>query len=205
MNERRIDALIDDLMFATLDGRDRHPDAAWDARDALQEAIAEYRTPEREPSDNDECANCHRTRREHQHGYSASRCTFRLVAATEQPAPPSAPLAIDNAKIVRNALALSRSVHLSGESWSRYCDEAFVNAKHALERMDAALRAAEQREPDGWVVEGHIWDGEWSPIHHALDMDDAQAFVDEHPKWRVAGVRIRPVYFGAAKAAESEE
>jgi hypothetical protein len=183
MNERRIDALIDDLMFATLDGRDRHPDAAWDARDALREAIAEYRTPEREPSDNDECANCHRTRREHQHGYSASRCTFRLVAATEQPAPPSAPLAdrLENACI-----------------WPP-CGQCLL-----CEAADA-LRAAEQREPDGWVVEGHIWDGEWSPIHHALDMDDAQAFVDEHPKWRVAGVRIRPVYFGAAKAAESEE
>jgi hypothetical protein len=49
----------------------------------------------------------------------------------------------DDAKTVRNALALFRSVHQSGESWSRYCDEAFVHAKHALERMDAALRAAE--------------------------------------------------------------
>jgi hypothetical protein len=71
-------------------------------------------------------------------------CVGHAPLSRKQPAPPSAPLAIDNAKIVRNALALSRSVHLSGESWSRYCDEAFVNAKHALERMDAALRAAEQ-------------------------------------------------------------
>lgn len=55
--------------------------------------------------------------------------------------------------------------------------------------------------PDGYVVEGHVEDGEWSVLSAHRDRATAEAWIDDWPHWREAGARIRPFRYTEAPAS----
>jgi hypothetical protein len=79
-------------------------------------------------------------------------------------------------------------------------------ARDALQEAIAEYRTPE-REPDGWVMEWLDDDsGEWEVDRETFRAEEAVAWRVAIKRWGTLdhGFRIRPVYFGAAKAAESE-
>jgi hypothetical protein len=112
-----------------------------------------------------------------------------------RPAPPSAP-----------GLAVAR------ERWFKDWAErglAPLGLAHGMAfdaGWDAALRAAEQRGPDGWVV---MLPGDPAPQRTywntgpGASIAPAKGTAERHAAL-LEGATVRPVYFGAAPAAESE-